>query len=161
MSDRELELSSTEAYDDVYQAQSNLSTAPPPNTSNCTISLLVGLNNETEHYPLIFNTIEYQSYDIFDKKLRALFEIYSSANLLLTYEQKKDCRVKLNEKTFCAFKFFILESGLKRLKIDATTTTENTLSKQDVRLNTGNKKEAKMCLLLFRPGLPLTLKPRS
>ena len=30
--------------------------------------LLVGLNNDTERYPLIFSTIEYQSYDIFDKK---------------------------------------------------------------------------------------------
>ena len=59
MSDRELGLSSTKAYDEVYQAQSSLSTAPPPNTSNCTIILLVGLNNDTERYPLIFNTIEY------------------------------------------------------------------------------------------------------
>ena len=75
-SDRELELSSTEAYDEVYQAQRNLSTAPPPNTSNCTIILLVGLNNDTERYPLIFNTIEYQSYDIFDKKIRALLSSY-------------------------------------------------------------------------------------
>ena len=83
-SDRELELSSTEAYDEVYQAQSNLSTAPPSNTSNCTITLLVGLNNDTERYPLIFNTIEHQSYVIFDKKIRALLKIYSSANLLLT-----------------------------------------------------------------------------
>ena len=61
MSDRELELSSTEAYDEVYQAQSNLSTAPPPNTSNCTVSLFVRLNNDTERCPLIFNTIKYQS----------------------------------------------------------------------------------------------------
>ena len=98
MSDRELELSGTEAYDEVYQAQNNLSTAPPPNTSNCTITLLAGLNNDTDGYPLIFNTIEYQSYDIFDKKIRVLLEIYSSANLLLIYEQEKDCRVKLNEK---------------------------------------------------------------
>ena len=90
-SDRELELSSTQAYDEVYQAQSNLSTSPPPNTSNCTITLLVGLNNDTERYPLIFNTIEYQSYDIFDKKIRALLEIYSPENLLLTYEQEQDC----------------------------------------------------------------------
>ena len=36
---RELELSSTEAYVEVYQAQRNLSTAPPPNTSNCTITI--------------------------------------------------------------------------------------------------------------------------
>ena len=50
--------------------------------------------------------------------------------------------MKLNEKPFCAFKFFILESGLKRLKIDATTTTVNTLSKQDVRLYAGNKKRS-------------------
>ena len=77
-SDRELEVSSTVAYDEVYQAQSNLFTATPPNTSNCTITLLVGLNNDTEHYPLIFSTIEYQSYDTFDKKIRALLEIYSS-----------------------------------------------------------------------------------
>ena len=61
--------STDEVYDEVYQAQSNLSTAPPPNASNCTITLLVGLN--TELYPLIFNTIEYQSYNIFDKKIRA------------------------------------------------------------------------------------------
>ena len=65
MSDGELELSSTQAYDEVYQAQSNLSTAPPPNTSSntskCTITLLVGLNNDTERYSLIFNRIEYQS----------------------------------------------------------------------------------------------------
>ena len=66
--DPELELSSTEAYDEVYQAQSNLSTAPPPNTSNCTITLLVGLSNDTERYLLIFNMIEYQSYDIFIRK---------------------------------------------------------------------------------------------
>ena len=33
-SDRELELSSTEAYDKVYQAKSNLSTVPPPKTNN-------------------------------------------------------------------------------------------------------------------------------
>ena len=68
-SDRELELSSTEAYDKVYQAKSNLSTAHPSNTSNCTITLLVGLNNDTERYPLIFSRIEYQFYDIFDKKI--------------------------------------------------------------------------------------------
>ena len=113
-------MSSTEAYDEVYQAQSNLSTAPPPNRSNCTITLLVGLNNDTERYLLIFSTIEYQSYDIFDKKIRALLEIYSSANFLLIYEQEKDCRVQLNEKIFCAFKFSMLESGLKRLKIYET-----------------------------------------
>ena len=75
-SDRELELSSTQVYDEVYPAQSNLSTAPPPNTNN------LGLNNNTEIYPLIFNTIEYQSCDTFDKKIRALLEIYSSANLV-------------------------------------------------------------------------------
>ena len=94
-SDRELELSSSEAYDEVYQAQNNLSTAHPPNTSNYTSTLHVGLNNNTERYPLIFNMIEYQSYDIFDKKIRALLEIYSSASLLLTYEQEKDCRVNI------------------------------------------------------------------
>ena len=94
-SDHELELSSSEAYDEVYQAQSNLSTAHLPNTSNYTSTLRVGLNNDTERYPLSFDMIEYQSYDIFDKKIRALLEIYSSASLLLTYEQEKDCRVNI------------------------------------------------------------------
>ena len=38
--------------------------------------------------------------------------------------------MKLNEKTFWTFKFFALESDLKRLKIDATTSTVNALLKQ-------------------------------
>ena len=37
-------------------------------TKRCTVTLLVGLNNDTERYPLIFDTMEYQSYDVFDKK---------------------------------------------------------------------------------------------
>ena len=60
--------------------------------------------------------------------------------------------MKLNEETFCASRFFILESGLKRLKIDAMTTTVNTLSKQDVRLNTGNKKRSSNVSTSVLPG---------
>ena len=82
MSDYELDLSSTEAYDEIYQAQRNLSTAPPPNTSNCTITLLVGLNNDTERYPLIFSMIEYQSDDIF---LTRKFGLYSKFTAQQTF----------------------------------------------------------------------------
>ena len=74
--------------------------------------------------------MEYQSYDVSDKKVRVLLEVHSSTNLLLSYEKEKECRVKLNEKTFWAFKFFVLESDLKRSKIDATTSTVNALLKQ-------------------------------
>ena len=55
-------------------------------TKRCTVTLLVGLNNDTERYPLIFDTMEYQSYDVFDKKVRELLEVHSSTNLLLSYE---------------------------------------------------------------------------
>ena len=41
----------------------------PLKTKRCTVTLLVGLNNDTKHYPLIFDTMEYQSYDVFDKKV--------------------------------------------------------------------------------------------